>query len=148
VPSFSLFPDILVVKNKNAQGGGLLRIQGTSFVTAGPHEENFRPLVVPARSMAQICRELAPGSKWELIGTQRPTTDTEIFNEALAAALTQRFEFSKTELDQFQVTDLAYNSYIKVGDHYWKPTAASQSSSTSIACAPNRCSWIQALVCS
>ena len=148
VPSFSLFPDILVVKNKNAQGGGLLRIQGTSFVTAGPHEENFRPLLVPARSMAQICRELAPGSKWELIGTQRPTTDTEIFNEALAAALTQRFEFSKTELDQFQVTDLAYNSYIKVGDHYWKPTAASQSSSTSIACAPNRCSWIQALVCS
>jgi hypothetical protein len=66
-------------------------------------------------------KEMALGLKWNEAGSEKPTTGTEIKNELLVAALQKQVEFKKEEWVKFQVADLSSNSYIKVGDHYFKP---------------------------
>jgi hypothetical protein len=70
------------------------------------------------------------GLKWEEVGLKRPTTGTEIRNEALAAALRQKAELTPKEAEltltpqeftECKVGTLSYDSYIKVTDKYWKP---------------------------
>ena len=59
--------------------------------------------------------------KWENICEAKPTTGIEIDNTELAEALADKKEFTNDELDAFQVSNLSHNSYIKVGDVYFKP---------------------------
>jgi hypothetical protein len=51
---------------------------------------------------------------------QQPTTGNEIYNDLLASALLQKLEFNSGELEKFQ-EDFFYDSYIKVGEKYYKP---------------------------
>ena len=45
----------------------------------------------------------------------------EIFNEALAAGLRVKLNFSQSELDEFRVRDLKSDSFIKVDEEYFAP---------------------------
>jgi len=56
--------------------------------------------------------------KWE--ETEQPTSGTEIYNVLLASALLQKLEFNNGELQKFQ-EDFFYDTYIKVGEKYFKP---------------------------
>ena len=63
----------------------------------------------------------APGLKWDKIGTQRPASGFEISNHGLVRALRLKQEFSQKELDNYSLSKLSYDSYIKVDDCYYKP---------------------------
>jgi len=45
----------------------------------------------------------------------------EIKNDLLALALLEKAEFTNEEWEHFNISDLSYNNYIKVGDFYFKP---------------------------
>ncbi len=59
--------------------------------------------------------------KWKDVGSEKPSAGTEIKNELLAAALQKKVEFKKEEWDEFDLADLSVDSYIKAGNHYFKP---------------------------
>jgi hypothetical protein len=64
--------------------------------------------------------------QWKDVGSEKPSTGTEIKNELLAAALQAKVEFKKEEWDKFHLDDLSSDCYIKVkvtstGDRYFKP---------------------------
>ena len=65
--------------------------------------------------------QYALGSKWKEVGSQKPTKGTLINNEALTTNLQQKTDFSLQELRAFNVGKLSCDSYIKVGDKYFKP---------------------------
>jgi ankyrin repeat protein len=64
------------------------------------------------------------GLKWEGTGSEKQSTGTEIENDVLAAALQEKVEFKKEEWETFQVVDLSSDSYIRVGNRYFKPAGA------------------------
>ena len=69
---------------------------------------------------------LHPGSLgllWREIGSEKPKTGTSISNSKLARALQDKWEFTRKELDVFQVSNLSCSSYIQVGDKYDRPAA-------------------------
>lgn len=53
--------------------------------------------------------------------SQRPAHGQEITNENLAWKLQQQLEFTKEEWELLKVPTLSADSYIKVGDQYFKP---------------------------
>jgi len=55
---------------------------------------------------------------WE--ETEQPTSGTEIYNDLLASALLQKLEFNNGELQKFH-EDFFHDTYIKVGEKYYKP---------------------------
>jgi hypothetical protein len=59
--------------------------------------------------------------QWEHVGSEKPSTGTEIMNELLAAALQDKVQFKKEEWEKFHLTNLSSDSYIKAGDRYFKP---------------------------
>ena len=61
------------------------------------------------------------GLKWQEIGSTKPKAGTEIHNQALAAALQKRVDFSKTEWDSFKISNLSQLCFIKVGDKFFQP---------------------------
>ena len=63
------------------------------------------------------------GRRWKEAGCGKPKKGTEINNAPLAAALQQRVEFSEKELGRFGAIELSDDSYIKVGNKYFKPDA-------------------------
>ena len=63
-----------------------------------------------------------PGLKWEEIGSRRPKNGKELQHFGLVDLLHRQVELSRAELDELNVPQLSYTSYIKVGDKYWKPT--------------------------
>jgi hypothetical protein len=65
--------------------------------------------------------DVPSGLTWVRVGVERPRVGNEIRNASLASALLEKAEFSEEEWDCFKVSNLAYVSYIKVGDSYWKP---------------------------
>ena len=76
-------------------------------------------LCVLAQQNAEIKIAIAnavPGLQWKEVGSENPTSGTEVSNEALATALQQRVQFSPQELDNFKVGVLSSDSYIKVAD--------------------------------
>ena len=71
-------------------------------------------------------RDCAPpaealGLKWERIWSKKQLTGTEISNDALASGLEEKTEFSRKEWEEFGVSNLTHQSYIKAGDKYFKP---------------------------
>jgi hypothetical protein len=72
-------------------------------------------------------RELPPlASKWKKIGSRKPTTGKEIFNQTLVEALQTKGDFSQDELDEIRVRDLKPDSFIKVGEEFFMPAALHQ----------------------
>jgi hypothetical protein len=61
------------------------------------------------------------GLKWQNVGQEQPYLGTEISNKFLASALRGKSEFTRQEFDAFRVSDLTYNSYVKVDDAFFKP---------------------------
>ena len=62
----------------------------------------------------------ALGTKWTNVGRERPASGTELFNEALSAALRKKHEFSKEEVEKFKVGLLKVDCFIKVGEEYFE----------------------------
>jgi hypothetical protein len=75
----------------------------------------------------------ALGLQWKDVGSEKPSTGTEIENELLAAALQKQVQFKREEWQKFReewqkcekngknVVKLSSDSYIKSGDRYFKP---------------------------
>jgi len=64
------------------------------------------------------------GLRWKQVGLRKPDTGNEILNKALASALMKKAKpFTKEEWDKLKVSDVSCDSYVKVGDRYFKPTA-------------------------
>ena len=63
----------------------------------------------------------ALGLKWKYVGSEKPSTGTEIENELLAAALQKQVEFKQDDWQNFHVVNLSSDSHIKSGDRYFKP---------------------------
>ena len=64
--------------------------------------------------------------KWELAGSMRPTTGTELVSEALSEALQEKSEFTHAEFDEFEVKDLCADSFVQVGDMFFRPAATTE----------------------
>ena len=62
-----------------------------------------------------------PGLKWEKIGTEVPTSGTQITNEGLTEALKLTNTFTTDEFDLFGASNFTYDSYILVENTYFKP---------------------------
>jgi len=56
----------------------------------------------------------ALGTSWQDIGSQAPAAGTQVFNEALAAALRNQSVFTTLELEKLNAEGLSFDSYIKV----------------------------------
>jgi len=62
-----------------------------------------------------------PVVQWKEVGAEEPVTGTEIKNDALATAISEKQHFTKKEVDDFNLVDFSYDSYIKVGGTYFQP---------------------------
>ena len=62
----------------------------------------------------------SPGSKWDYRWT-RPDSGAELSNDALAAALQEKDEFSKDELIAFGAFGVSHDNWIQVGEKYFSP---------------------------
>jgi len=62
------------------------------------------------------------GFKWDA-ALVRPVSGTQITNEGLAATLTTKLDFTQEEVDSFEldISFLSHDSYITVGDKYFRP---------------------------
>jgi hypothetical protein len=62
-----------------------------------------------------------PGLRWKIVGFNEPDVGREINNAALSSALMDgRIEFDKQELAIFNVSEMSYDSYIRVDQTYFK----------------------------
>ena len=78
--------------------------------------DTFQISDLSCSSYIKLCR-----LKWERIDEADLPNGTEVHNPTLAAALAGKTEFTKTELDAFQVSNLSCSSYINVSNMYYKP---------------------------
>ena len=67
-----------------------------------------------------VAKSTGKTSPYQWQETEKPETGTEIYNDLLASALLEKFEFNQTDLDRFD-QDFFYDSYIKVGEKYFTP---------------------------
>ena len=78
-----------------------------------------------AFDIEDLCRDhfiqSVPGVKWKDVGSQKPSTGTEIQNKVLALELQRRLDFSPEELDHILIASPSLESYIKVNGTYFKP---------------------------
>ena len=104
-----------------------LSLKATAQALLRGHEGVTRPAGAGAWLLKPLHdnTDVLLGLKWEVLGSQKPQSGTEISNEALASGLQHMVEFSKEELDEFGVIDLSFDSYIKVGGQYFKPAKVS-----------------------
>jgi hypothetical protein len=70
--------------------------------------------------LAEIKHE-KPGLKWEEIGETRPPTGVEMSCPQLQLALTDKVVFTTSELQKLGASKVSFDSYIKVGEKYYKP---------------------------
>ena len=68
-------------------------------------------------------RHFTLGSRWKNVGVSKPKGGRELSNDKLAAALTSKTEFSVHEWEEFGITDLREDDYIKSNTSYFKPAA-------------------------
>jgi hypothetical protein len=75
-------------------------------------------------SRSEIRKEferLELGLRWKNVGFNEPDVGLEINNAALSSALKDgRIEFDKHEFDTFKVSEMSYDSYIRVDQTYFK----------------------------
>jgi hypothetical protein len=65
------------------------------------------------------------GLNWKKMDPVNPRIGRELSNPGLATALESRTEFTQQEWDEFGITSLHTDDFIKVGGSYFKPAAAS-----------------------
>ena len=65
------------------------------------------------------------GLMWEDAGSEKPQGNV-ISNPELAEALSKTVQFAQQQWDKFEVSNLSYNSYIKVGDKFFKPAVSNR----------------------
>jgi len=68
----------------------------------------------------------ALGLNWDDIGPSRPMNCTEIKNEALEAALSTKNKFTQAEFEKFKLPSVSQDSFVQVGDKYFKPVEDKQ----------------------
>ena len=73
---------------------------------------------------------LSPPLVWEDVGVDRPATGSEITNPLLEAALKKKLELTKEECDQFELTGMRHDSFIKIADKYYRPGKLDSTSSS------------------
>ncbi len=61
------------------------------------------------------------GSKWKKLGVAEPSRGQELMCAGLAAALSNKTEFTQQEWDSFGIHDMGDDHYIRSGDQYFKP---------------------------
>ena len=72
--------------------------------------------------VAAATSDQAPvGLKWVVFGFEAPEGGVEVRNAAFAAALQRKAEFSREELGGFGLGQLSRDSFVKVGDKFYKP---------------------------
>jgi hypothetical protein len=70
--------------------------------------------------VSSIFKKKDLGVKWKDVGTVEPQTGIEIKNEELAMALQQKRQLTQKEMADFKLPDLSHESYIKVGNTYFR----------------------------
>ena len=65
--------------------------------------------------------ERASGLKWTSVGCTKPTFGRELSKPELAHALTEKTDFNENEWDEFEISMLRFDDFIKVGECYFKP---------------------------
>lgn len=109
----------------NKKQGGSVQDAGFSDKLASSRELEQNLEV----KLAEIKHE-TPGLKWEDIGEKRPATGTEMSCSQLESALHDRTVFTKGELQKFGATRVSFESYIKVGETYFKPSGGERAAMT------------------
>ena len=69
---------------------------------------------MPSSSAIQVLLPKPSGLKWKKVGTTKPGQGREVLNVKLSAALAQKDEFTVAEWEEFGMSDLHHNDYIKV----------------------------------
>jgi hypothetical protein len=103
----------------------------SSGFESGPRGPGVQPGRMPRRQDAAqghaaaktACEAQLPGLKWvEMV--LPPKSGVPLTNAGLAAALQRQvLAFTQEELAKFKVANLSYESFIRVGDKYFKPVA-------------------------
>ena len=65
--------------------------------------------------------DTAVGLKWIMFGFEAPKNGVEVRSPALAAALQRKAEFHTEEIQSFDLPHLTRDSFIRVGDKFYKP---------------------------
>ena len=88
-------------------------------VRTGVALQLFQVLVMEGKA-GQLVRDFqpfcVPGSAWYSVGRDPPSHGNELTNAALAEALLQKHEFSRAEVEIFELKGVEDDSFIKVGD--------------------------------
>jgi hypothetical protein len=61
------------------------------------------------------------GLRWEKMGEIEPAEGRELTDSQLANALTSKTQFSRKEWEEFCISDLHHDHFIKAGNAYYKP---------------------------
>ena len=64
--------------------------------------------------------------KWVSAGSQDPAAGDEVVHEPLATALHVQTVFTQGEWDALRVPNITRDSYVKVGDTYFRPDVVSR----------------------
>jgi hypothetical protein len=64
------------------------------------------------------------GLTWEEVSNTSVQAGIAVHNVGLEAALPLRLQFKKEELDTWKVPHLRHDSYVRVGDKWYRPAAA------------------------
>ena len=97
--------------------GQVLHMEGTGILVKPSHP----PLSLDADLELQHDCTSTPGLKWDKIDAEEPMEGVQIRNEKLEAALQHRDRFTKQELDEFEVNDLSWDSYVQVHGTFFRP---------------------------
>ena len=73
------------------------------------------------QDLDQRVDENPSGLKWTNVGCKKPTFGRELDKPELAHALTEKTDFKQKEWDDFEISMLRYDDFIKGGECYFKP---------------------------
>jgi DNA-directed RNA polymerase II subunit RPB2 len=112
-----------------------LSIQKPTTTEADGTEKPLLPHMARLRRGTYLCNVLVDvvhdiqnqsiGLEWENIGKKRPLNGIELFNDSFAEELKKRTNFTKEELEEYDLKHLFIDHCIKVGNKYYKPIEVS-----------------------
>ena len=108
-------------------GAALQQIRAASAGVTARLQQQIAASSLAAESAAPVRAARAPrewGLAWEAVGPFAPKGGAEIKGKwQLAEALERKLEFTRAEFDQFAVSPLKHNAYIKARGRYLQPAA-------------------------
>ena len=78
-------------------------------------------LETPVKLVTQKKDGASSGLNWRKFGSDKPKEGVEVKNERLAETLKEKTEFTRQEWEEFRISNLRPDSYIKSGDSYFQP---------------------------